>query len=141
MYGRDLPLQDLVWCSVFRVWVHTRLTSESVPDFRTIRAGDLNLLTQVGFEETLQVNLAEPWGKRAVFQPKVVVGMRKVYRARVFGTPDPMTAVVYEGSLFDKAAFFLTPYTVIMKLSSSGGRKQSRGSGRGENDLHPLFLS
>ncbi|KAJ7824207.1 hypothetical protein B0H13DRAFT_339507 [Mycena leptocephala] len=71
-------------------------------DFRTIRAGDLNLLTQVGFEETLQVNLAEPWGKRAVFQPKVVVGMRKVYRARVFGTPDPMTAVVYEGSLFDK---------------------------------------
>jgi hypothetical protein len=40
---------------------------------------------------------------------KVVIGRRKVYRARIFGSQDPMTAIVYEGSQFDKAGFLYEP--------------------------------
>ncbi|KAJ7637782.1 hypothetical protein B0H17DRAFT_1278784 [Mycena rosella] len=73
----------------------------SPSDFRSIRLGDLNLLTQMGNEEELTSGVVERRGPRLV-RRKVIVGSRKVYCARIFGSPDPMTAVVYEGSQFEK---------------------------------------
>ncbi|KAJ7633947.1 hypothetical protein B0H17DRAFT_1280434 [Mycena rosella] len=70
-------------------------------DFRSIRLGDLNLLTQMGNEEELISSVVKRRGPRLV-RRKVIVGSRKVYRARIFGSQDPMTAVVYEGSQFEK---------------------------------------
>ncbi|KAJ7444665.1 hypothetical protein FB451DRAFT_1413063 [Mycena latifolia] len=71
------------------------------PDFRSIRLGNLNLLTQLGKEETLKCDVVERHGETDVVR-KTVVGTRRVYRARIFGSQDPITAVVCEGSRFDK---------------------------------------
>ncbi|KAJ7642565.1 hypothetical protein B0H17DRAFT_1148786 [Mycena rosella] len=70
-------------------------------DFRSVRLGDLNLLTQTGNEDELTSPVVERRGPRLV-RRKVIVGTRKVYRARIFGSQDPMTAVLYEGSQFEK---------------------------------------
>jgi hypothetical protein len=35
---------------------------------------------------------------------KVLVGTRRVYRARIFGSQDPMTAVVYNDAQFEQAS-------------------------------------
>ncbi|KAJ7462951.1 hypothetical protein FB451DRAFT_1404111 [Mycena latifolia] len=66
-------------------------------DFRSIRLGDLNLLKQVGAVQTLKSDVIDRRGEMSVVR-NVVVGTRRVYRARIFGSQDPMTAVVYEGS-------------------------------------------
>ncbi|KAJ7626491.1 hypothetical protein B0H17DRAFT_1151001 [Mycena rosella] len=85
----------------FNVWERPR----SPPtDFRSIRLGDLNLLTQIGDEEALTFDVVERRGPRLV-QRRAIVGTRKVYRARIFGSQDPMTAVVYEGSQLQKAIY------------------------------------
>ncbi|KAJ7657550.1 hypothetical protein B0H17DRAFT_1213463 [Mycena rosella] len=90
-------------CSKFTVTGGTFNVLERPPsDFRSIRLGDLNLLTQMGNEEELTSDLVERRGPRLV-RRKVAVGTRKVYRARIFGSQDVMTAVVYEGSQFQKA--------------------------------------
>ncbi|KAJ7677785.1 hypothetical protein DFH06DRAFT_1291222 [Mycena polygramma] len=72
-------------------------------DFHLIPAADLNLLTHVDSDEI--IGEIEPWETENTTQRLGVVGMRKVYRARIFGHQDPMTAIVYEGSQFSKACF------------------------------------
>ncbi|KAJ7657554.1 hypothetical protein B0H17DRAFT_1213466 [Mycena rosella] len=92
-------------CSKFTIAVGTFNVLERPPsDFRSIRLGDLNLLTQIGNEEELTSGVVEQRGPRLVRQ-KVIVGTRKVYRARIFGSQDVMTAVVYEGSQLQKAIY------------------------------------
>ncbi|KAJ7686406.1 hypothetical protein B0H17DRAFT_1136956 [Mycena rosella] len=68
-------------------------------DFRSIRLGDLNLLMQIGNEEALtsDSDVIERRGP-ALVRRKVIIGIRNVYRARIFCNQDVMTAVVYEGS-------------------------------------------
>ncbi|KAJ7686393.1 hypothetical protein B0H17DRAFT_1204294 [Mycena rosella] len=85
---------------IFNVWERPRSPPS---DFRTIRLGDLNLLTQMGNEEALTSDVVERRGA-ALVQRKVTAGTRKIYRARIFGNQDPMTAVVYEGSQFGKVS-------------------------------------
>ncbi|KAJ7930675.1 hypothetical protein B0H13DRAFT_2309298 [Mycena leptocephala] len=74
-------------------------------DFRVVKLGDLNLLDEID-----KHNVAE-W--RPVYRKKtgvvvqhikVVVGARRVYRARIFGSQDPMTAVVYNDAQFEQAS-------------------------------------
>ncbi|KAJ7642563.1 hypothetical protein B0H17DRAFT_1216384 [Mycena rosella] len=85
----------------FNVWERPRSPPS---DFRSIRLGDLILLSQMCNEEELTSDVVERRGTRLV-QRKVIVGTRKVYRARIFGSQDPMTAVVYEGSQLQKAIY------------------------------------
>ncbi|KAJ7652273.1 hypothetical protein B0H17DRAFT_1215017 [Mycena rosella] len=82
----------------FNVWEQPRSPPS---DFRSVQLGDLNLLTQMGKEEALTSDVVERRGPGLV-QRKAIVGTRKVYRARIFGSQDPMMAVVYEGSQFEK---------------------------------------
>jgi hypothetical protein len=74
-------------------------------DFRVVKLGDLNLLDEIG-----KYNVVE---RRPVYRKKtgvvvqhikVVVGARRVYRARIFGSQDPMTAVVYNDAQFEQAS-------------------------------------
>ncbi|KAJ7677777.1 hypothetical protein DFH06DRAFT_1121345 [Mycena polygramma] len=74
-------------------------------NFRLIPAGDLNILTQVGSDEIIEEDVIEPRETGNVTRRIGVVGTRRVYRARIFGHLDPMTAIVYEGSQFSKACF------------------------------------
>ncbi|KAJ7822621.1 hypothetical protein B0H14DRAFT_2828203 [Mycena olivaceomarginata] len=69
-------------------------------DFRSIPLGDLNLLTQVS-QEPLGCDVLEQRGGRTIVR-REIIGKRTVYRARIFGSQDPMTAVVYQGSQFEK---------------------------------------
>ncbi|KAJ7652362.1 hypothetical protein DFH06DRAFT_1418723 [Mycena polygramma] len=69
-------------------------------DYRTIRAGDVHLLAQVGEDQTIEADEAE--SQTGIVTRRVVVGKQKVFRARIFGSPEPMTAIVYEGSQFKK---------------------------------------
>lgn len=72
--------------------------------FRSIHLGDLNLLTEVGSEETLKSELVEQVGRQDItVRREVIVASRTVYRARVFGSQNPMTAVVYRGAQLEKA--------------------------------------
>ncbi|KAJ7613603.1 hypothetical protein DFH06DRAFT_1344558 [Mycena polygramma] len=71
--------------------------SDAESDYRMIRAGDLHLLAEVGEDEVM---LSERIESRGTMTRKVVVGKRKVFRARILGSQDAMTAVVYEGSHF-----------------------------------------
>ncbi|KAJ7615182.1 hypothetical protein B0H17DRAFT_1220479 [Mycena rosella] len=55
---------------------------------RSIRLGDLNLLTQIGDEEALTSDVVERRGPRLV-QRRAIVGTRKVYRARILAVKIP----------------------------------------------------
>ncbi|KAJ7633949.1 hypothetical protein B0H17DRAFT_1149839 [Mycena rosella] len=78
----------------FNVWERPRSPPS---DFRSIRLGDLNLLRQIGNEEARTSDVIERRGP-ALVRRKVIIGIRNVYRARIFCNQDVMTAVVYEGS-------------------------------------------
>ncbi|KAJ6452337.1 hypothetical protein C8R47DRAFT_288880 [Mycena vitilis] len=71
-----------------------------LPDYRTIRAGDVHLLAQVGEDQTIEAD--EPDLRTGIVTRRVLIGKRKVFRARIFGSSEPMTAIVYEGSRFQK---------------------------------------
>ncbi|KAJ7669907.1 hypothetical protein DFH06DRAFT_158261 [Mycena polygramma] len=77
--------------------IHSDRQSDAESDYRLIRAGDLHLLTEVGEDEVM---LSDRIESRGTIARKVVVGKRKVFRARIFGSQDAMTAIVYEGSHF-----------------------------------------
>ncbi|KAJ7930635.1 hypothetical protein B0H13DRAFT_1858448 [Mycena leptocephala] len=63
-------------------------------DFRVVKLGDLNLLDEIGKENAVAIRHKKTGV--VVRHVKVVVGTRRVYRARIFGSQDPMTAAVYD---------------------------------------------
>jgi hypothetical protein len=70
-----------------------------------VRWGDLNFLKDVATQYT--VDYEEVRHKRTgVVKKRVqrVVGVRKIRHARVFGSQEIVTAVVYEGSEFEEAS-------------------------------------
>ncbi|KAJ6536498.1 hypothetical protein DFH09DRAFT_1401989 [Mycena vulgaris] len=91
----------------FNVWEQRaaprQVLSSDPQCVRSIHLGDLNLLTQVGSEETLNSELVEQVGRQDItVRREVIVASRTVYRARVFGSQNPMTAVVYRGAQLEK---------------------------------------
>ncbi|KAJ7218451.1 hypothetical protein GGX14DRAFT_390220 [Mycena pura] len=76
--------------------------SPSTPDeeFRSIRPGDINLLSQVGKKEIVEHRAV--WRKGRSGTVRVVTGTRETYHARIFPSQDTFTVVKYEGSSFPK---------------------------------------
>ncbi|KAF8164367.1 hypothetical protein K438DRAFT_1941899 [Mycena galopus ATCC 62051] len=72
-------------------------------DFCHVSLGDLNLLDEINQESVVK---GHPIYRRRtgafVRHISVVVGTRRVHRARIFGHQDPMTVVVYDGSNFEQ---------------------------------------
>ncbi|KAJ7769240.1 hypothetical protein B0H14DRAFT_353059 [Mycena olivaceomarginata] len=80
-------------------------------DFRSVNLGDLIL-----YDETDRQNVVNylPIHHRrtgvVIRHIKVVVATRRVYRARMFGSQDPMTVVVYDDTKFEQAKCHLNSY-------------------------------
>ncbi|KAJ7913230.1 hypothetical protein B0H13DRAFT_2005344 [Mycena leptocephala] len=71
--------------------------------FHSIRLGDLNLLLEMGKEELVEYHDVRRFKTNALIRrERVVVGVRRIYEASVFGTPGTLTAVIYEGTDFEK---------------------------------------
>ncbi|KAJ7174093.1 hypothetical protein C8R43DRAFT_635402 [Mycena crocata] len=76
---------------------------EDRSDYRTIRPGDLNLLTEIGKEDIVEYHEVRRQRTGAlVRRHKVIVGTRRIHQARIFGNPERVTVVVYKGPQFDK---------------------------------------
>ncbi|KAJ7050653.1 hypothetical protein C8F01DRAFT_676319 [Mycena amicta] len=75
-------------------------SNEPQEDFRTIRRGDINLLSLVKEDEVVE-NRVVIHRKRAgrVHCQKVHVATRKTYHAKIFGSQDVFTVMAYEGDL------------------------------------------
>ncbi|KAJ7882652.1 hypothetical protein B0H13DRAFT_2667311 [Mycena leptocephala] len=77
-------------------------------DFRIVKLGDLNLLDEIDKHDVAEWRPVHR-KKTGVFVRylKVVIGTRRTYRARIFGSQDPMTAVVYNNAQFEQARHHL----------------------------------
>ncbi|KAJ7242700.1 hypothetical protein C8J57DRAFT_1477395 [Mycena rebaudengoi] len=86
---------------VFNVHANTNDSHES--DFRHVRLGDLNLLNEVATQAIVEYQEI-PHKRTGVVKPRVpeVVGVRRIHLAHVIGLQEDFTAVVYEGSDFEK---------------------------------------
>ncbi|KAJ7901345.1 hypothetical protein B0H13DRAFT_1883112 [Mycena leptocephala] len=72
-------------------------------DFRVVKLGDLNLLDEIGKYDVVERRPVHHKRTGAVVRHiKVVVGTRRIYRARIFGSQDPMTAIVYNDAQFEQ---------------------------------------
>jgi hypothetical protein len=68
----------------------------------------LNLLDEIGKYNVVEQRPVHHRRTGAVVRHvKVIVGTRRVYRARIFGSQDPMTAVVYNDAQFEQARHHL----------------------------------
>jgi hypothetical protein len=70
-----------------------------------VRLGDLNLLKEVAIQNVVECR--DVLNKRTGVVKRrapVVVGVRRIHRARVIGMQEDFTVVVYEGSDFEKAS-------------------------------------
>ncbi|KAJ7832357.1 hypothetical protein B0H13DRAFT_2370977 [Mycena leptocephala] len=69
---------------------------QSPGDFRVVKVSDMNLLDEIDKQNVVE---RRPVHRKktgvVVRHVEVVVGTRRVYRARIFGSQDPMTAAVY----------------------------------------------
>ncbi|KAJ7050645.1 hypothetical protein C8F01DRAFT_1177707 [Mycena amicta] len=78
----------------------TVINSEPQGDFRTIRIGDINLVSLVKEDDVMENRVVVHRKRRArVHRQQVRVGARRMYHARVFGSPDIFTVVEYTGDL------------------------------------------
>ncbi|KAJ7930758.1 hypothetical protein B0H13DRAFT_2264083 [Mycena leptocephala] len=74
-------------------------------DFRVVKLGDLNLLYEIDKQNVVERRPVHRKRTGVVVRYlKVVVGTRRTYRARIFGSQDPMTAVVYNDAQFEQAS-------------------------------------
>jgi hypothetical protein len=80
-------------------------TIDSPIDFRVVKLGDLNLLDEMGKQNVVEWHPIRHKRTGVVVRHiKVVVGTRRVYRARIFGSQDPMTVVIYNDPQFEWAS-------------------------------------
>ncbi|KAJ7882655.1 hypothetical protein B0H13DRAFT_2278283, partial [Mycena leptocephala] len=76
---------------------------QSLGDFRIVKLGDLNLLDEIDKHNVVERRPVHHRRTGAVVRHiKVVVGTRRIYRARIFGSQDPMTAIVYNDPQFEQ---------------------------------------
>ncbi|KAJ7901338.1 hypothetical protein B0H13DRAFT_773272 [Mycena leptocephala] len=76
---------------------------QSPGDFRVVKLGDLNLLDEIGKYNVVERRPVHDKRTGAVVRHiKVVVGTQRIYRARIFGSQDPMTAIVYNDAQFEQ---------------------------------------
>jgi hypothetical protein len=103
-------------------------------DFRLIRLGDLNLLKEVATHNIVEYREVQRKRTGALIRrvPEVV-GARKTHHARIHGSQEIFTAVVYESSDFEKVrpcsvvAFQISDaYSVFFSRTASSPRRIAR---------------
>jgi hypothetical protein len=73
-----------------------------------VKLGDLNLLDEIDKDNVVEWHpIYRKKTGVVVRYLKVVVGTRRTYRARIFGSQDPMTAIVYNGHQFEQVSPYL----------------------------------
>ncbi|KAJ7331088.1 hypothetical protein DFH08DRAFT_815170 [Mycena albidolilacea] len=73
-------------------------------DFRSIPIGDLNLLAEVGSTDIIEYqDMRRQKTGALIRRVPAVVGKRQIHQARVFGSQETMTVVIYNGHDFEKA--------------------------------------
>ncbi|KAJ7930686.1 hypothetical protein B0H13DRAFT_2264055, partial [Mycena leptocephala] len=76
---------------------------QSPGEFRVVKLGDLNLLDEIDKHNVVERRPVHHRRTGAVVRHiKVLVGTRRVYRARIFDSQNPMTAVVYNDPQFEQ---------------------------------------
>lgn len=71
--------------------------------FHSIRLGDLNLLTEIGMEDVVEYRDVRRRRTGALIRrQQFTVGTRRIYQAQVLGNPRSLTAVIYQGTDFEK---------------------------------------
>ncbi|KAJ7062234.1 hypothetical protein C8F01DRAFT_1230658 [Mycena amicta] len=74
--------------------------NEPQDDFRTIRVGDINLLSLVKEDDILENHVVlHQKNPGRVHRQTVCVATRKTYHAKIFGSQDVFTVMAYEGNL------------------------------------------
>ncbi|KAJ6539862.1 hypothetical protein DFH09DRAFT_69545, partial [Mycena vulgaris] len=89
---------------VFNAVVHHNMAEPRPKSgFRSIRMGDLHLLSETKQFNMVQVRAVRrrKTGRVLRYEPQTI-GMRTIYRARIFGSPEIVTAVVYNGAQSDQ---------------------------------------
>ncbi|KAF7348835.1 hypothetical protein MVEN_01403500 [Mycena venus] len=77
--------------------------NENNDDFRVIRLGDLNLLKEIDKQNVVEYrDIRRKRTGAFIRRVPVPVGVRRIHHARIFGSQETVTAVVYEGSGFRK---------------------------------------
>ncbi|KAJ7798833.1 hypothetical protein B0H13DRAFT_2297998, partial [Mycena leptocephala] len=78
---------------------------QSSGNFRVVKLGDLNLLDEIDKHNVVEWRPVHRKKTGVVVRHvKVIVGARRIYRARIFRSQDPMTAVVYNDAQFEQAS-------------------------------------
>ncbi|KAJ6578286.1 hypothetical protein B0H19DRAFT_1230086 [Mycena capillaripes] len=72
-------------------------SGEPQSEFRVVNLGDLNLLDEIGDQKVVE---RRPTNERSMCTRSVTA--RRIYSARIFGSQDPMTAVVYNSPQFEQ---------------------------------------
>jgi hypothetical protein len=94
-------------------------------DFRSIPLGDLNLLSEVGKADIIEYRDVRRQKTGALIRRvPVVVGRQRIHQARIFGSQEMMTAVIYDGPGFEKVTPIFSPdWCMLIYLWYSGGPK------------------
>ncbi|KAJ7930691.1 hypothetical protein B0H13DRAFT_2309313 [Mycena leptocephala] len=88
--------------------VSSTTMEESPGNFRIVKLGDLNLLDEIDKDNVVEWHPIHRKKTGVVVRYlKVVVGTRRTYRARIFGSQDPMTAIVYNDAQFEQVRHHL----------------------------------
>lgn len=87
------------------------ISQYSPHDFRLIRLGDLDLQAEIGAEEIVEFRDVRRRRTGALIRrQRVVVGTRRVCRARVLGSAGVLTAAIYEGTDLERVSCFDYPH-------------------------------
>ncbi|KAJ7260331.1 hypothetical protein B0H12DRAFT_380448 [Mycena haematopus] len=84
---------------------HSGLTARAgfAQNFHSVRLGDLNLLSEIGNQETVKYREVRRRKTGALVRlERVVASKRRIYQACVSGRPGAVTAVVYQGPDVEK---------------------------------------
>ncbi|KAJ7220859.1 hypothetical protein GGX14DRAFT_676254 [Mycena pura] len=85
----------------FNVNITNSVSSSALDDeFRSIRVGDINLLSCIGENELVEYHVVQRKKHSGIV--RVSTGRRRIHHARIFPSPDVFTVFEYEGSDFAK---------------------------------------
>ncbi|KAJ6577592.1 hypothetical protein B0H19DRAFT_1062185 [Mycena capillaripes] len=77
-----------------------QFNNTSTLDFRSIRLGDINLISFIGEDDVVEGHVLRREETDHAYPVRVASGKRKIYHARIFGSQDTFTLFSYHGVNF-----------------------------------------
>ena len=100
--------------------------NDSAPEFRSIRLGDIHLLSYVGERKIVEYHAVRR--KKHSGTVRVVTGRTRVHHARIFPSQDVFTVVEYEGCNFARVGLPSLQVNVCLLFVLSGKRRPRNDS-------------